>query len=653
MTPAAQAGPNLRHKGAPHSGAIDRIAVAPDGKSALSRDQTGGVRLWPALDGAAEPVPLPARGVEQMSLSPRSDGAWTVALVEASGQAQFLRVDAKGDVKPLAALPPHDPVVEAHVLAGGKQLVVLYRDFTIRLLDASGRELGRYERRKFSPRSLRVSDDGKRVVAIVLERLNGATHEGYLQPLDIVGNKFAAKAPERFRTPLQPTRQNAVLSPTGATFVMLAPDRQGRNYLVLVHNLDRPGSRRTFPSELRVHAEPSLGFASAEALVLSSEDANGTAWQLNTRSGRTVPRTGPPREVRATAMGAGVQVGGYGTWLYVQNIRDSATRYLGFDSFRPAAAAFSPTGSWLAWGYDRSEIYIEPFYGPPRAPTRLENDVADAMRHLFFVGDDHVIGVDSRNNIVLLQWSQGKIIAETSVPWRVRRVVYEPDSHVLMLDGGSEGKRVFTVDPSRGFSGQFILPDTATQSGLFSRAVGGDAVLWTANGADKKLRTYSLAELQRGLAADEVVARGELLPPGDLVAIDRVGNRYVLDRGRLSVGRGVQVKTIEVQPAGVFPSWNGETVLIFSREAGGLVLTAYDTAELKEKWTHRMEVPPTTAVWSPDGKYVALAAETGALILDVADGKPIAFRCGLDFEARGTPPKEAFSSSRNRSVCEP
>ncbi len=283
--------PNLRHKGAPHNASIDLVAIAPDGDSVLSRDQSGGVRLWPALDGEREPVPLPARGVEQMSLAKRSDGAWTVSLIEASGQTQFLRVDAKGEAKPLAALPPHDPLVEAHVLPGGNKIVTLHRDFTVRLLDATGKELGRFERRKFSPQSLRVSNDGRRVVAVVLEGQTGSTHEGYLQPLDLVGDRFAAKAPEKFRTPLLPTRSNAVLSPRGTTFVMLAPDRRGQNYRVLVYDLNRPGSRRTFPSELAVHSEPAIGFAGGEALMLTSRDSRGMAWLLDTRRSR--PPGGP------------------------------------------------------------------------------------------------------------------------------------------------------------------------------------------------------------------------------------------------------------------------------------------------------------------------------------------------------------------------
>ena len=649
----ARSVPNLRHKGAPHSSLIDLVAVAPDGESALSRDRNGGVRLWPALDGEAEPVPLPGRGVSHLSLARRTDGKWTVALVEASGQAQFLEVDAKGQARPLAALPPHDPMVEAHVLAGGQRVVTLHRDFSVRIVGSDGREQARYEKRQFSPRHLRVSADGKRIAAIVLQGQTGEMHEGYVLPIDIGERGLSGKAPESFRTPLAVTEQNAVLSPDGRTFVVLTPDRAGQSFRVIVHDLDRPGTRRSFPTEVRTHGVPTVGFAGPESLMITSTAESGTAWQLDTRTGRTVPRTGPPRDVAAVAIGKDVQVGGYGTWLYVQPVREASPRFLGFESFRPAAAAFSPSGDWLAWGYDRSEIYVEPFYGPTRAPTRLESDVPDQMRHLFFVDDQHLVGVDARQSILLMAWDQGKVVDETSVPWSAQRVVFEPDSKLLLLDGGSQGKRVIEVDPGGGFRGQFLVPDDAGQSGLYSKEIGGDAVLWTANTRDNKLRTYSLAELRAGLAPDEVATRGDLLPPGMLIAIDRVGNRYVQDRGRLSVGRGLDVKTIEVPVSGLFPSWDGKFVLVLQSQSGGLDLVAYDTAQLQEKWVHRIETVPQAAAWSPDGGYVALASQSGAVVLDVADGTPIALRCGLDFESRGAPPQDAFSSSSTRSVCEP
>src|SRR4051794_30102074 len=54
--PAAKASPIVKPPGrtrkieAPHGGAVTTLALTPDGASAISVDEMGGVRLWPALD---------------------------------------------------------------------------------------------------------------------------------------------------------------------------------------------------------------------------------------------------------------------------------------------------------------------------------------------------------------------------------------------------------------------------------------------------------------------------------------------------------------------------------------------------------------------------------------------------------------------------
>ena len=40
---------------APPAGAIDLVAVTPDGGAAITADLGGGIRLWPTLDGSREP----------------------------------------------------------------------------------------------------------------------------------------------------------------------------------------------------------------------------------------------------------------------------------------------------------------------------------------------------------------------------------------------------------------------------------------------------------------------------------------------------------------------------------------------------------------------------------------------------------------------
>ncbi len=651
-----RAAPKLRHKGAAHSASIDMIALALDGTAAVTRDGTGSIRLWPALDGTREPVPLPARGVEHMSVATnKARNGWTVAVVESSGQGTVLAVDRTGEAQVVVSLPPFDPLYEMHVIAGGDRVITLHRDSSIRMLRRDGREIGRFERRKFAPRQLRVSDDGRRVVGIVEEGVGvGGQLQGYLYPLSVTDNPqrvFVGGSPEPFTTSFPPTRQNAALSPDGRFFVFMAPDQAGQTLRLLVHDLTRPNSRRSFSTQAPAFSVPTVGFAGRAHVMITSPANEGTAWQVSLADGRTVPRSGPPRNVQAVGVAANLVAGGYGTWLYVQDATGGNERFLGYESFRPGAVAFSPKGDWLAWGYDRAEVYVEPFLGPDRTPTRLESDVQDRMRFLFFVDEHHVLGIDTSNTILLVDWTRGEVVAESSVAWSLVNVQYESDTGVLLLDGSHQGKRIVKVDPRNGFSGQFILPDNGHRSGLFSRSAGGNAVLWTA-GNDGKLRTYTLAELERGLTPDEVLQKGEFMPPGNLVTIDRVGNLYISASGRITVSRGVHTKTIELPTEFIVPSWDGKTMLAMQGDRDGVRVTAYDTANLEEKWTHHVSTFPNSAAWTRDGGWVALASDAGGVVLDARTGKPIGFRCGLDFERKGAPPPDAFNQSGLRSVCE-
>ena len=655
-TDAVRKTPQLRRKGVAHGGLIDMVALSPDGNAALSRDRGGGIRLWPSFDGEQEPFALPAGLVSSFSVAARGKGqGYTVALTDASGATQLLAVSQNGDTKELASLPPFDPVFEAHVLPGGDQVLTLHRDRSVRLLRRDGRELGRLERRRFLPQSLRVSQTGKVAVAIELLRALPQSREGALHRIEITGNSKRplawGAAPERFRIDNDPTQQTAALSPDGRFFAVLGRDRDGQKSRAFVHDLLRPGSRRSFGVEIPAHDTPSLGFISQTDLLVSGRSFEAS-YLLDLRSGRVVQRPAPPSSATGRAIAGKKHVAGFGRWLYVLDVEKSRQQYFGFESFRPSAVAFSPKSDWLAWGYERAEVYVEPFFGSGQPPTRLKGEVPERMQHLFFVDEQHVLGVDASDTILLINWTTGKHV-ETGIDGRILGVAYEPETKLLLLERQNSGKRIFEVDVAKGFTGPFILPDTATRSGLLGAGQSDGAVMWTV-GNDGKMRRYKLHELQRGVSTEDVADRGELMPPGQLIAIDRAGNRYLFSSGRLTVGRGVRSKTIELRFDRLDPSWDGERLLVSRRaDDGGSLVTLYNTATLEESWTHRLAAPANSSAWSRDGRFVALGTFSGGIVLDVSTGEPIVYRCGLGYEARGAAPKDAFSGGQGRTVCDP
>src|SRR4051812_21679739 len=72
-TVAPAAVPERAPTGVPHGGIINRVAVSEQGDAAVSLDNVGGLRLWPALDGSREPVPFSVNGADRLAISHAGD----------------------------------------------------------------------------------------------------------------------------------------------------------------------------------------------------------------------------------------------------------------------------------------------------------------------------------------------------------------------------------------------------------------------------------------------------------------------------------------------------------------------------------------------------------------------------------------------------
>ena len=81
------------HAGAGHTSNIDLVVLSSDGKAALTRDQIGGTRLWPTLDGSREPIIIPVQGPQQLSVQSLEDG-FTVAQPGATSRVAWTKVRA-------------------------------------------------------------------------------------------------------------------------------------------------------------------------------------------------------------------------------------------------------------------------------------------------------------------------------------------------------------------------------------------------------------------------------------------------------------------------------------------------------------------------------------------------------------------------------
>ncbi|MDQ3339002.1 MAG: hypothetical protein M4D80_27900 [Myxococcota bacterium] len=79
-----------------HGGEISLLAVTAD--AAVSADVTGGVRLWPTLDGTREPIVVAAPMATGLAIA-HDGGGFAIAVTDAADHVVMIRLDNKGHVR--------------------------------------------------------------------------------------------------------------------------------------------------------------------------------------------------------------------------------------------------------------------------------------------------------------------------------------------------------------------------------------------------------------------------------------------------------------------------------------------------------------------------------------------------------------------------
>lgn len=661
-----------RHAGVAHSGAIDRIALAPDGGAALTRDVVGGVRLWPALDGSREPVVVPIRAPQAFSLA-RNGSGWTIFAVDASGGAKAFVSDAKDAIQGRGELAPFQPLVEGHVLPGGKHVLALFRDHSIRLLDLDGKELARLEERKFRPVELRITADGKHAVALMKERDTSGANKLEIQPLDVVfeGKVSIARAgsPRLTTSTIDIGPSTAALSPDGGRMAIVQKFNNTA-WEVAVVDLRSEAQPTLFTVQAQQHTIPGIGFVSPTRMLAAANDGS-VSWLLDVEHNSTHPRTAPPADfntqLRVQAFGADRHIAGHGNWLYVADAAKGEHRFLGYRTLQATSLAISPDAKQLATVFPQGPVWIEPLgdEGPDGLTAQLPSDPMNSVFRVRFADDEHVILVDGLGGVQLVEWKTGKQIAEAGVNGSIRSVQLDAKRGLLLIDRHStvNDSRVFELDLQHGFRGPYIVADQSYRTGLLTSGppTQKDAVLWTLDSGNR-LRYYTLAELRSDLSVDEVKGKAIDLKPGQIapLALDRNGRQYGIRWNGtqmelfVDLGQHVRSKTIaDGSVSEMIPAEDGKSFVAIHQRSGGMGIAVYDSETLTEQWSLSTGQFHSEVVWSPDGEYVGVAAQTGAVVHAAKSGEAVHQRCGLEFEVVGTAPNNAFSTVNQRTLCEP
>lgn len=204
---------------AAHDAEIIALAVTDDDRAAVSADRRGGMRLWPSLDGAHEPVVVDARLDAQQLAIARDGDELAVAAVGAMGQLVVLRLTAGGRVVARAELDLGRPVVALRAVAGG--FIALRDDQQLAGLDLHGAPRGTLGP---SPGERIAELAGRRGRLLALVSFEGSVHARWIEL-----NQQLAWGSESPPLPIDPShaalapdqRRLAALSPTGRTLVVV------------------------------------------------------------------------------------------------------------------------------------------------------------------------------------------------------------------------------------------------------------------------------------------------------------------------------------------------------------------------------------------------------------------------------------------------
>ncbi|MEP6863239.1 MAG: hypothetical protein ABJE66_21620 [Deltaproteobacteria bacterium] len=318
---------------APHTiaaivdGSIAELAVPADGRYAVTLDTSGGVLLWPTLDGKREPVVVATRiGAQVATL--RDGDAIVIAVVDKLGQLELVRVTADGTQVAHEDLAVPRPIVQ--LVATSQRLVALRDDQMVAAFDARGALAGELETAR-GERIAQLLARNEHVVAVSAARRGKHT----ARALDLGAASLAWAPPsKRFES----DDDGLALSPDGKH---LLGSISNHSHVVKI-DLVRGTSEEIDDSVREIpNSQFAVGFRDARTAVFVED---GKAIQRRDARGLESIDEAYAHGVTFTTE---LAIGGLGA-PYLVVIGDDRTKYLGYRVGTLADALPSSDGGWLA-----------------------------------------------------------------------------------------------------------------------------------------------------------------------------------------------------------------------------------------------------------------------------------------------------------------
>lgn len=655
-----------RARGVPHSSEIDLIVLGADGQGALTRGRLGEVRLWTALDGSVEPLAVPAPGARHLALA-HAKSQWRIGFVDPAGTAHVWQYAAGKGFSELFATAPKRQHVQIEFLPGAEHAVVLRRDFSVALLDASGKEVVEMQARGFRPIAVYPTTEANRLVAVV-----GQGRQRALQRIHIERDRTVMALAGTRATIERPLVRGSdvVVSPDGALAAYLSPGNKKQSD-VYVLGLDAPASKDDKPVATSLSLAPRFGFATNRTLVIhdgldGSTSVVPVGQGAQQGGGRVLPAGTPAAGADSDgalpqAFASDLHVMGFGRWLRVGDLSTGKARYLGYPGFAPMHVAISPGGTRLLWVSGQSAAHIESVpqpTGPAIAVSAPAVSRRAPLLHGLFIDDSHAVLADGAGNLHLVEIAAGQaeILSSVAAGGAIAELEYQPASKLLRVaHDNNVWLYAVAVSGKPGFTGPYVVSaGPGTWSGLATTAAG--QTLWTLD-QDNVYRTYDAAELRASMSRADMLGRGDALPlprNSTPVAGDGRGQRFHIEGRNLVVYSGNKeahrVALGRAQVAVVAPSPDGSMVAMVER-AGAVSVFRLDTGE--RLWASTAQLQARHVAWTPDGKALAVASARGGLLVEAATGAKRRTTCGPRFEIRDTQPLLPAERAQTLELCEP
>lgn len=600
-----------------HGNAIDIVAASADGRAAVTQDAEGNTRLWPALDGTAEPIVLHIAAAAELALV--DDGEdMLVGSLDPAGGLQLVRVARDGTPRTRGALTGVDQLA-----ATSHELLALRDDQTIGVIGGDGAVRGQLAAVP-GEHVVALVTRGDRAVAVV-ER----TGKQHARAIDLEhltwGDALATFRSSMPRFALSPNGEMLAMATRSGTIVEvdLTTDKQ----IPLCTGGPTPQLPLAYLDDLTIAC---FGFGQINWYPAATGSAPSFAHDA--------------AQPELVAFGGNQEISGEGQALGIA--RRQSMQYLGYGLTDPSALHASPVG--LVFLHDGAPVLVldqtlaaqraielAPVFSdalPLDATHVLRSDAALGKGFTLSIvepASKHVEKVATSTDYKIQFDAAAKLLA---VPQATHVVVlpYDPTHHRFgtptVLDG--DPGRVFVTDPD--------LADGIAAVVIENRGGVADNV---------RVREYRARDIDRGGVA--VAARGYDLG-GEVVAVDRAARVYLATGSNVQSYIGGDRHAPILVEKTAFP---GRPVIAPNPEATAVLVLGDNRMILMDvngrvRWSVAMS-GAVDAGWVDGQPFVRFGS--GLATVDVRTGALRERRCGWQF---GLVTTKLERSGNAVSVCD-